>query len=114
MKFIKKILLFIFLFLIILFVKNNVFATTITYNNWEGAPQYATIEPLDLPSGTNSYITAINNDRNEIVVLVPYNTGDYIANCFSGSSYLLYGFTASTNTLTDIRVYKSIKIYKKI
>lgn len=103
----KKILLFILIFLGILFFKNSVFGLTITYNNWEGSPQYATIEPLVLPAGTNSYITAINNDRNEILVAIPYNSGDYIANVFSGSSYRLRGYTASTNTLTDITVYKS-------
>lgn len=107
MKIYKKILLTLFFTLLLLFLNNNVFAVSISYNNWEGAPQYATIEPLVLPDGTNSYITAINNDRNEIVVAVPYNTGDYIANYFSGSSYRFAGYSPSFNSLTDIKVYKA-------
>lgn len=112
MKILKRVFLFIFVFLSILFIKNTCFGTTITYNNWEGAPQYASIPNLELPVGTNSYVTLMNNNRNEAIVLIPYITGDYIAmhstsSIENGTYNRFSGYSTSSSSLTDIIIYNS-------
>ena len=111
MKYYKKIIFFIFLFLSIVLLKNNCFATTVEYNNWEGAPEYAKIPALELSTTTESYVTLINNARSEIVVLEPYNYGDYIAlstatTSENGTYNRFSGYSTSTKKLTDIRTHK--------
>lgn len=113
MKVHQKILLILFLFIILLCIKNNVYgASTITYNNWEGAPEYATIPSLVLPDGTVSYLTAMNNARNEVIVVVPLNPGHYIASYAStsevdGTYNRLSAYNSTSKILTDLQIYKS-------
>lgn len=107
-----KILSILFFTLLLLSLNNNVFATTVDTNQWSGAPSYATIPSLELKTLTDSYITLINNDRNEVVILEPYNPNDYIALYTSSSSEngtmnRLSGYSTSSESLTDIIVYKS-------
>ena len=111
-KYKAKILLTLFFAFLLLILNNNVFATTIENNNWEGAPSYSNVPALELSTTTDSYVTLINNSRSELVVLEPSSSADYLVlyttnTLENGTCNRFRGYNTSSQKVSNIKIHKS-------
>lgn len=107
MRYYKKILLTLFLFIIILFMKNNVLAVTLDFSNYSELANFNDIEPLTLQTETDSFLVVINTDTTKIRVIEPYNKEDFLSTRIgsaetSGTYNLVSGYSITSASLTNI------------
>lgn len=110
MKTYKKLFLFIFIFLAIFFIKDNVYALTLDSSYFEGLEGSATIPSLNLSTTTNSFIISFNAQEGKVRVLEPYNDKDYLVSKVSsslgtGTYNVISGYSISSSSLTDVYYY---------
>jgi len=112
MKQLKKLILFLVLFLFVICLKITVFGVTLTEIEYNGVTYKPDVEPLTLQTTTNSYIVGISNDLTRITVVEPYNSDDYLISYTqtlfgSGTYNRLAGYSIKNKAKTDINVYNT-------